>query len=154
SLSASQEVNSIGVDAPRPDAVSGIVSQPSIAPSEQAQTTEPLASTAPVVNSETSSDIWARGPPAAGAPSAYSAHNIHLTPDQTLQGDLLLSSSDRLTGTGKIYGDVVNDGVVSPGNSPGIQQFTNFTQSADGTLIIEVEGVSAPGVFGGYDQVQ
>jgi hypothetical protein len=50
-----------------------------------------------------------------------------------------------LTGTGTIDGAVVNSGVISIGNSPGLLVIDgNYTQAADGLLVIEIGG---PGAF-------
>jgi len=48
-----------------------------------------------------------------------------------------------LGGSGVINGNVVNSGVVSPGNSPGVLTINgNFTQNAEGTLLIELASTS------------
>jgi len=48
-----------------------------------------------------------------------------------------------LSGNGGINGNLVNNGLVSPGNSPGsIRVSGNYTQSSTGTLRIEVGGTS------------
>jgi len=49
-----------------------------------------------------------------------------------------------LGGHGIIAGNVINNGVVSPGNSPGTLSVNgNYTQGSSGTLLIEVGGLAA-----------
>ncbi|WP_031484953.1 calcium-binding protein [Maridesulfovibrio frigidus] len=86
--------------------------------------------------------------------------DIHLTPDEILEApsDLIIDADEILTGTGEINGTVVNEGTVSPGNSPGLQTVDTYTQASDGTLIMEIGGLTAgPGEAGdidnGYDQI-
>ncbi len=64
----------------------------------------------------------------------------------------LLISGGVLVGTGKIQGDVINDGgVVAAGYSPGsITINGNYTQTSNSTLNMEIGGTS-PGT--GYDQL-
>ncbi len=53
--------------------------------------------------------------------------------------DVLVQQGATLKGSGSIVGDVVNNGTVAPGNSPGtLTVMGNFTQSSNGTLAIEV----------------
>ena len=56
--------------------------------------------------------------------------------------DLLLDApGSTLTGGGVIAGNVVNSGLVSPGASPGRLRISgNYTQNANGTLAIDIEG--------------
>jgi autotransporter-associated beta strand protein len=51
-----------------------------------------------------------------------------------------VNSGATLQGTGAIDGDVVNEGIVSPGNSIGTLTARNFAQRAGATLLIEVNG--------------
>ena len=72
---------------------------------------------------------------------------------QTLQ----LYSGLTLIGTGQWDGPLVNDGVVAPGESPGVLQVQSFEQSAAGVLQLEMGG-SRPGAgqseaLDGHDQV-
>jgi outer membrane autotransporter protein len=58
-------------------------------------------------------------------------------------GGLTVFQNALLGGSGIINGNVVNNGIVSPGNSPGILTINgNFTQSSSGTLLIEIESLS------------
>ena len=54
---------------------------------------------------------------------------------------LLVDRATVISGTGHFVGDVDNYGTVSPGNSPGTLQVTgDYTQSADATLAIDIDG--------------
>ena len=67
-------------------------------------------------------------------------------------GTLLLGENDTLGGHQTIGQSVLNNGLVSPGNSPGILNIDgDFAQSSDGTLLIEIEGLD-PGLDG-HDQI-
>ncbi|KTT15029.1 hypothetical protein, partial [Pseudacidovorax intermedius] len=48
---------------------------------------------------------------------------------------------------------VLNTGLVSPGHSPGVDNVSSYTQSAGGTLQIELGGSSAGTGAGHYDQI-
>ncbi|MCY7287146.1 MAG: autotransporter domain-containing protein, partial [Cryobacterium sp.] len=64
-----------------------------------------------------------------------------------------VTNAGTLSGTGTVVGNVVNSGILSPGNSPGIFNIVgSFTQTAAGTLAIEVTPLAVPGT--GYDQVR
>ena len=67
---------------------------------------------------------------------------IHL--NGTLSANLLNTFfGSTLSGNGGIIGNLVNNGLVSPGNSPGVIRVSgNFTQSRTGTLRIEIGGTS------------
>ncbi len=57
---------------------------------------------------------------------------------------VILSAGASLVGSGEVYGDLENNGEVSPGSSPGlITLFGNYTQSMDGVLKIELGGLTA-----------
>lgn len=60
-----------------------------------------------------------------------------------------------LVGVGNVTGDVTNDGgVMSPGNSFGILTITgNYTQGADGVLLIELDASTDPDAGVNYDQL-
>jgi autotransporter-associated beta strand protein len=54
-------------------------------------------------------------------------------------GSVTLNSGGKLSGTGTISGNVLNRGIVSPGDSPGTLHLGgNFSQGSDGTLEIEI----------------
>jgi hypothetical protein len=92
---------------------------------------------------------------ANGPPPADGIH-VHLTPDAQINcsSPLILGANDSLTGSGTIHGGVVNNGLVSPGNSPGITNVATFTQGPNGTTLIEIGGIAGPGVDpNGWDQV-
>src|SRR5262249_15634370 len=74
----------------------------------------------------------------------------------TLQGGTLTATAGvniqagTLIGNGTVNGNVVNQGILSPGNSPGtIQVNGNFTQAAAGTFAVELNGTAATQ----YDQL-
>ena len=84
--------------------------------------------------------------------------DIHLM-DYTLAGEsFTLENGQTLSGNGTISGDVVNSGIISPGNSPGIDVIAGDYTQAGGELIIEIGGLTpGPGnsvVDDGYDQLQ
>lgn len=106
--------------------------------------------TNPVTQQLTDTLNAANGPPAGGG------NSVHLTPDTQLNlgSTLSLGSGDVLSGTGTLLGDVVNNGLVSPGNSPGITNVVNFTQGPNGTTLIEIGGTAGAGVNpNGWDQI-
>ena len=93
---------------------------------------------------------------AANGPPAADGNHVHLTPDAqvNLTSPLILGTNDSLTGSGTIYGEVVNNGLVSPGNSPGITNVATFDQGPNGTTLIEIGGIAGAGVDpNGWDQV-
>jgi uncharacterized protein with beta-barrel porin domain len=62
-------------------------------------------------------------------------------------GQTFVNPGGLLGGNGTIGGDLTNDGIVSPGNSPGTLTVAgDYTQTAGGTLRIEIAG-TAPGQF-------
>jgi len=76
-----------------------------------------------------------------GAANIYGAFLVNDT--FTAPGGLTVFQNALLGGSGVINGNVVNNGVVSPGNSPGILTINgDFTQTAAGTLLIELASTS------------
>ena len=71
---------------------------------------------------------------------------------QVLGGGFELGLGAELTGDGLITGDVMNmSGTVAPGSSPGkLTVEGDYTQGADGTLLIDIWG-TGPGEDDGYD---
>ncbi|MCG8552772.1 MAG: LEPR-XLL domain-containing protein, partial [Desulfobacterales bacterium] len=71
---------------------------------------------------------------------------------------VILESGQTLSGNGTISGDVFNRGIVSPGNSPGIDVIAGDYTQAGGELVIEIGGLTPgpgdPVVDDGYDQLQ
>ncbi|MDD5215455.1 MAG: LEPR-XLL domain-containing protein, partial [Methylococcales bacterium] len=67
-----------------------------------------------------------------------------------LSSDLVISNNEILGGNGSLDLNVINKGIVSPGHSPGIQTFQNFTQDTTGLLEIQLGGTSAGTA---YDQL-
>ena len=69
-----------------------------------------------------------------------------------MPGTLQVLPGGVLSGRGTIHGNTINGGRLQPGHSPGIITIDgDYTQSADGSLEIEVGGLT-PGT--GHDQVQ
>ena len=61
----------------------------------------------------------------------------------TLTAALLQIRGGLLTGSGTIYGNVANSGMVNPGNSPGILTISgNYEQTAVGALLVELGGTA------------
>jgi len=56
----------------------------------------------------------------------------------TLTGGLTANSSTTLSGSGTVTGDTTISGTHSPGNSPGIQSFTNLTYESGSNVIWEL----------------
>ena len=77
--------------------------------------------------------------------------NIGAGPEPTTPDTLRVGPGGNLEGTGTVNGNVVNDGgTVAPGFSPGrLAIGGNYTQEADGTLVLEIGGTGA----GEYDQI-
>ncbi|MBW6487089.1 MAG: LEPR-XLL domain-containing protein, partial [Syntrophobacterales bacterium] len=73
-----------------------------------------------------------------------------------LDEPLVIGAGSTLNGAGRIIGDVIVEGVLSPGNSPGVDEFDNLTLS--GSLTMEIGGMT-PGAGpvenpdNGYDQI-
>ncbi|MFZ4526499.1 MAG: LEPR-XLL domain-containing protein, partial [Chlorobium sp.] len=87
---------------------------------------------------------------------ALEGGNLHLW-NSTLDANLYVGSGEKLSGSGTLSGILVNAGLVSPGNSPGIQSVVTYTQNDGATLQIEIGGLTpgpgAPNVNVGYDQL-
>ena len=113
-------------------------------------------------------------------PEFTSQNQIYLSPGNPLveEGGLIVEASETLAGSGEIVGGVINYGVFSPGNSPGVVTingdltiFNGDTTVIDdsyippvgsdtaGELVIEIGGLTpGPGPVGdvdnGYDQIR
>ncbi|MFT5407848.1 MAG: hypothetical protein ACI9NC_000553, partial [Verrucomicrobiales bacterium] len=101
-------------------------------------------------------------------------HNLHLRPDSPLDpgenGTLVIGETETLSGSGTVNGEVINHGVLSPGNSPGLvivngdlDLGTESDPEADaeeaphnvGTVILEIAGTAGAGVaVGGHDKIE
>ncbi len=58
--------------------------------------------------------------------------------------DLLVNVDNTISGTGSVlFLDIQSGGTLAPGNSPGTLTTGNYTQTADGTLQIELAGAAA-----------
>jgi hypothetical protein len=77
---------------------------------------------------------------------------VQLAPTGSIQGGTLaLVGASQLVGTGTLGMHLVNEALVSPGASPGALAVAgNFTQTAAGTLALEING-AAPGTL--FDQI-
>ncbi|QJW84681.1 LEPR-XLL domain-containing protein [Ramlibacter terrae] len=63
------------------------------------------------------------------------------------EGAFVVQDGQVMGGSGDIALDVFNDGTISPGYSPGYQNYGTFTQSQSGTLVIEIGGTTAATQF-------
>ena len=66
---------------------------------------------------------------------------------------LRVAANEVLGGSGSLDVALLNTGVVSPGYSPGVLNVSSYTQSADGTLEIQIGGGTAGTGAGYYDQL-
>ncbi|MBT3784809.1 LEPR-XLL domain-containing protein, partial [bacterium] len=66
---------------------------------------------------------------------------------------LVISAGEILAGSGSLDIDLINEGTLAPGHSPGVQNFTSLSQESSGTLEIEIAGTGAAGASDGYDQL-
>ena len=66
---------------------------------------------------------------------------------------LVIDAGDTLGGSGSLNIDLVNNGVVAPGYSPGVQNVDSYTQADAATLELEIAGVGSAGAADGYDQI-
>ena len=81
--------------------------------------------------------------------TAFDVANI--TTDLYVSGSgLIIGAADTLGGSGSVNMNVTNDGKLSPGYSPGIQEFDSLTNTDDSEIIIEIEGLTAGSQ---YDQI-
>jgi hypothetical protein len=75
-------------------------------------------------------------------------------PPAEAETSLVIQQDEELTGNHSLAINLVNHGVVSPGNSPGIDNVSTFNQGPDGTTVIEIGGTDGPGVDpSGHDQI-
>lgn len=66
--------------------------------------------------------------------------SAHLASAQMQTARVHVMNGVTLSGEGALSGALINDGIVSPGNSPGLMTVGgDFTQSANGTLISEIQ---------------
>lgn len=70
----------------------------------------------------------------------------------SLTSDITVYLGGTLKGSGSSTGSLVNRGVFSPGNSPGITSYKNYTES--GVLDVEIGGTVAGANPAGFDQVR
>ena len=63
---------------------------------------------------------------------------------------ITVESGQQLTGNGQLQGHLISQGVMGPGNSPGVVQVASVEYTSSSELIIEIGGTSE----GEYDQVK
>ena len=94
---------------------------------------------------------------AAGSNNTFSKTTVNsgaLVVDGTLTSPITISVGGTLRGSGKVVGNTVINGKLSPGNSPAI--FTvqgDLTHTSTSTLEIDIDGASAGTGAGKHDQV-
>ncbi len=91
--------------------------------------------------------------------SGIPGNELHLTVDAPLfpEGFLFFDAEDSLTGSGPMGGGVFLQGLLSPGNSPGIQNVVSLSLAGGSTTLIEIGGVTPgpgnPVIDNGFDQI-
>lgn len=73
--------------------------------------------------------------------------HLNVTDGGTVQASIIhIGQTGLVTGTGTIIGDVYNDGVINPGNSPGVLRITGKLETGDhGKIVLEVQDDGAGG---------
>ena len=94
------------------------------------------------------SNVWT-GPNTYTGPTFINAGTVEINGYQW-QSPVTVANGATLGGTGTV-GPIAANGIISPGNSPGILNSGDVTFSASGNFIVELTGPN-PGV-GGYDQL-
>ena len=91
----------------------------------------------------------------SGQPQAINALSSVITVEglQTIDGPTVIASGSTLLGFGTIDGPVTINGTIAPGNSPGIINTGNYTQTATSTLEIEIGGLAPGNSATDHDQV-
>ncbi|MEW6155801.1 MAG: hypothetical protein AB1813_00100 [Verrucomicrobiota bacterium] len=79
-----------------------------------------------------------------------------IDPADSAESATVINSGESLTGNLETAGDLINHGLLSPGNSPGVINH-NGDLTQNGTLLVEIGGRTAgagsPNVDDGYDQL-
>jgi hypothetical protein len=79
------------------------------------------------------------------------SNTIRVTDGSNLaMGGLVVGEGTLLEAGGVISADLINEGTLAPGQSPGTLQVDNYTQAATGKLLIELDGTAR----GEYDVLQ
>jgi len=69
-------------------------------------------------------------------------------------GNVVVEVGQILSGNVVFQGGLFNRGLLSPGNSPGMVNVSEFTQGSEGTTLIEIGGTAGPGIDpNGWDQI-
>ncbi len=94
------------------------------------------------VNLLPKSNPWEASDPAIYAESISLAGTLRLEEGAYLSaGQLSIEETGTLSGTGIVFGLVVNQGLVSPGSSPGTLEISgDYQQTPEGTLVLEIAG--------------
>ncbi|MDI1314237.1 hypothetical protein, partial [Prosthecobacter sp.] len=66
---------------------------------------------------------------------------------------LTIGSGNTLSGSGTVLGSVVVHGTLSPGNSPGIDNFASLQLAHNSVTVIELAGIGGAGAVNGHDQI-
>jgi autotransporter-associated beta strand protein len=93
-----------------------------------------------------------------GGISTHNGGNLidagRLVVNGSITGPVVVNPGSSLGGSGTVNGLTTNHGRVAPGNSPGILNINgNYTQGADGTLEIEVGGLTPGNNSNNHDQL-
>jgi autotransporter-associated beta strand protein len=81
-------------------------------------------------------------------------NNGALVVNGTLTSPITIGVGGTLRGSGKVIGNTTVQGMLSPGNSPGILTVTgNLTQASTATLSVDIDGGTAGTGAGKHDQV-
>ena len=164
-------VSALGVDASNPlleqltETLKSANGPPAAAAAESSVDKPFMANLAASSDSQGGSFVLMNRPVSTGldaaeaATGAVAGRNIHLTPEHptAANGQLIIGVDDTLSGSGTIVGDVVNRGLFSPGNSPGITTVLgDSTFARSGTVSIQIGGLTAGQgipVDNGFDQI-
>lgn len=95
--------------------------------------------------------VQAGAGPAAVAPDRHIIDLAELARQpEPADGNFTVAANDILKGSGTLNVAILNNGIVAPGYSPGMQTVESYTQTSSATLQIEIGGLE-PG--SGYDQI-
>lgn len=102
-------------------------------------------------------DLIPAGPPVAPSPGDpdQKGRTLRVTPETPWDSGepLIITKGSTLKGTGHVQGQVINHGLLAPGNSPGILVFED-SMVQDGTVLIEIAGLGGAGAADGHDLIQ
>ena len=78
-----------------------------------------------------------------GGPGNTLTNNGNLTVNGTLNGNLTNNAGGFVGGSGMITGNLINNGTVNPGNSPGTLTVGTYTVNPGGTHVVEIASASS-----------